>query len=73
VGGERRIVEHNHRSLAAELQIHPFQRLGTSGGDQPADLNTAGEADHVDIGRFDQKRRPDVARLGEHIDKAGRQ
>src|SRR5687768_9787475 len=34
--------------------------------------NTAGEADHVHIGRFDQKRRPGVARLGEHIDNAGR-
>jgi hypothetical protein len=49
-GCERRIIEHDHRSPAAELQVHPFQRLGTSGRDQPADLNAAGEADHVDVG-----------------------
>jgi hypothetical protein len=37
-GGEPRVVEHDHRSLAAELAVHPFQRLGTRGRDQPADL-----------------------------------
>ena len=72
-GGERRVVEHDHRSLAAELQVHPLQRRGTSCGDLPADLNTAGEADRVDIGGLDEERRAGVARLGEHVDNAGRQ
>ena len=37
------------RSLAAELQVHPFQRLGTSGRDQPADQRVDPEVPIEDV------------------------
>ena len=70
---ERRVGEHDHRSFAAELEVQPFQCLGTSSRDLPADRNAAGKADHVHISGLDQEPRTGVAGLGKHIDHAGRQ
>ena len=45
-----RVVEHDDRRLAAELQVEPLDGLGGDPGDPLAGHGVAGDRDHPDLG-----------------------
>jgi hypothetical protein len=44
------VVEHDHRRLAAELEVHPLEGGGAARGDQAPDYGAAGVADDLHVG-----------------------
>src|SRR5207249_2954460 len=67
------VVEHDARAFSAELQQEALHRLRAGLGDPYAYAGAAGEADHVDVGRLDQRGTGFGTRAGDDVDDAGRE
>ena len=52
-GRQHRILEHDVRALAAELEVHLLERRSRAGGNGPADIRAAGERHLGDAGVVD--------------------
>ena len=63
------VVEHDHRRLAAQLQVHALEALGGVGGHPLAGLHRAGEGDHVHVRVLDQ-RGAGLGAAGDHVEDA---
>ena len=49
------VVEHDHRVLAAHLELELAHHLDRGLGDAPAGADRAGEADRVDVGAVEHR------------------
>ena len=67
------VVEHDHRRLAAQLEVHPLERVGRGPGDHLAGGDVAGERHHGDARVRDQRRAGGLALAGDDVEHAGRQ
>ena len=72
-GLEVRVVEHDHRRLAAQLEVHPLQRVGRGARDLLAGRDVAGERDHRDVGVAHEARAGRLAVAEDHVQHALRQ
>ena len=69
-GLEVDVVEHDHRRLAAELEVDALERVGGGAGDPLAGLDRAGQRDHVDVVVGDERLAGRVAVAGDHVQHA---
>ena len=53
-GLEVGVVEHDHGRLAAQLEVHPLQRVGRGARDLLAGCDVSGQRDHRDVGMADE-------------------
>ena len=67
------VVEHDHRRLAAELEVHALERVGRRLGDPLAGAGRAGERDHVHVGVGHERRARGLAVAGDHVEHARRE
>ena len=64
------VVEHDHRRLAAELEVHALERVGRGAGDDLAGRDVAGERDHRDIGMAHERVARVLALAGDDVEHA---
>ena len=64
------VVEHDHRGLAAELEVDPLERVGRGAGDPLAGVDRPGERDHVDVVVRDERPAGRIAVSGDHVEHA---
>ena len=67
------VVEHDHRRLAAELEVEPLDPVRGDLGDVLAGVGVAGDRDHPDLGVADERIADRRARPGDDVEDAGRQ
>ena len=68
------VVEHDHRRLAAELEMDALEvRLRRAGRDQPAGLDRAGQRDEPDLRMADERVAGGNAVAGDDLEHAGGQ
>ncbi len=74
--GDRRrvgVVEHDHRRLAAELQVHALQRVGRVARDQLPGRDVAGQRDERDVRVPHEPVADRNAVARDHVEHAGRE
>ena len=69
-GGQVGVVEHDHRRLAAELEMDALDGLRRGRGDLLAGGRVAGERHHVDVGMRDRGADRRLARPGHDVEHA---
>src|SRR5260370_1519330 len=67
------VFKNNQRSLTAQFQANPLERLCAFFGDLPTYLGAAGIVDNIDVSGFDQQRRTLVSILREDVHHSLRQ
>ena len=67
------VVEHEHRRLAAELEVDALERVGRGAGDDLAGLDVAGERDHADVLVLDERLADRHAVAGDDVQHARRE
>ena len=72
-GFEIGVGKENIGRLAAQLERHPLDRVGSLLDDDLADRRAAGEGDLVDVGMLHQRRAAGLAEAGDDVDDARRQ